>query len=483
MARTMNRRTALRAALAAGTVVAAPSTAAADAGIADVIVVGAGLSGLAAARDLAAAGLAVTVLEARSRPGGRVCDTRTAHGQHIDGGAQFVGPTQTHITDLARHYGVAVQPTHTGGRSVFWRDGKASYFAVDHPFPPELDDPAVNAAIGEIDALSVDFPVGEPWRHPRAAELDAITFTEWIGRRTSSELAHLVLGRVSCSAVVSAPPDEVSALYMLNYYAAAGDSGHPGTYQRLMGTAGGAQESFLDGAARIPDGMARDLGPRVVYRAPVLRVHQHRDHVAVHSARGVHRGRKVVIAMSPAISDHIDYRPLLPADRRRLTAGYRMGSIGKFVAVYDRPWWREAGLSGQLVGNGEPIDVLYESYRDSKHMLIGFVAPLSMRRLDHVPANRFIAECRRALVRYFGPRAADMSDFGFVRWDNEEWSRGGPVAVSAPGVLARHGHTLREPVGHLHWAGTETTDYWIGYMEGAVRSGRRAAAEVVAALG
>ncbi|MER7078683.1 monoamine oxidase [Saccharopolyspora kobensis] len=485
MANGMDRRSVLRAAFAVGAgVVASPATAAAaGARFTDVVVIGAGLAGLAAARDLVAAGLTVTVLEARSRPGGRVGDVRTAGGLSVDGGAQFVGPTQDNMLALARDFGVAVQPTHTAGRSVFWRDGEPSYFEVDHAFPPELNDPAVDAAIAEIDALSAGFPVGEPWRHPRAAELDAITFTEWIGRRSSSDLAHLILGRVSGSAVVSAPPEEVSALYMLNYYAAAGDSRNPGTYQRLMGTAGGAQESFLDGAARIPEGIARELGGRVVFGAPVRHLRQNRDHVVVHSDRGVHRGRKAIVAMSPAISGHIDYEPLLPAARRRLTAGYRMGNIGKFIAIYDRPWWREAGLSGQLVGNGSPIDVVYESYRHGKHVLIGFVAPKPMRRLDHVPASWFAAECKRGLVGYFGRAAANMSDFGFVRWDNEKWSRGGPVAVTAPGVLAGHGRALREPVGHLHWAGTETTDYWIGYMEGAVRSGRRAAAEVVTELG
>ncbi|MFD3412075.1 flavin monoamine oxidase family protein [Streptomyces cyaneofuscatus] len=447
----------------------------------DVVVIGAGLAGLAAARRLADAGHAVRVVEARERAGGRVWTVPTRHGSTVDGGAQFVGPTQTRMYALAAEFGVPVLPTHRQGDSIFWYGGDPIRYAVDSPLPPGLGGAAVDRAIAEIDALARDFPVGEPWRHPLAAELDAISYARWIARRTSDAAARLVLGRVSGSAVVSAPPGEFSALYMMNYYAAAGDADHPGTYERLMATRGGAQESFLGGpgAAGIPLGMAAALGARIVYGAPVRHVSRHGRLLHIHSDRGTYRARRVIVALSPAISSRIGFSPALPHSRRQLAAGFRMGSIGKFVAVYDRPWWREQGLSGQLVGDGRPIDCVYESYHGDRYVLLGFVRPEDMRRLDRVSERQFVAECRQSFVSYFGARAARMADYGFVRWGREEWSRGGPVAVSAPGILSRHGRALREPVGGVHWAGTETSDHWPGYMEGAVRSGERAAAEVL----
>lgn len=490
----VQRRSLLKTAVVGGGAVAAGGLAAAPAAARaavpgpvreadDVIVVGAGLAGLAAARRLVAEGRRVTVLEAGDRVGGRVRSIRTPYGRTLDGGAQFIGPTQTSIRKLADDHGVPVRPTYAAGDSVFWHDGRPIRYPVRSPLPPELGGADVGRVIAEIDELARDFPVGEPWRHPRAAELDALSFAEWIARRTSDDIARLVLGRVSGSAVVSAPPDEVSALYMINYYAAAGDEQHPGTYDRLMATTGGAQESFLDGAARIPAAMAAALGDRVLCRAPVRHIEHGRGLVRVHSARGTFRARKVILAMAPDLTARITFSPGLPAARRRLAAGYRMGSIGKFLAVYDRPWWREEGLSGQLVGNGGPIDCVYESYGEDRYILLGFVRPEDMRRLDRVPEREFVAACRQSFVDYFGHRAARTTDQGFVRWVNERWTRGGPVSVSAPGILSGHGPALREPVGPIHWAGTETSDYWTGYMEGALRSGHRAAGEVLRATG
>ncbi|PCG85248.1 amine oxidase [Streptomyces sp. WZ.A104] len=490
----LQRRTVLKSTVAVGSALAVGGTFSAHAAEAvpgggtdrvhDVVVIGAGLAGLAAARRLVAAGRRVRLVEARERPGGRVWTVGTHGGGTVDGGAQFVGPTQNRMYALAAEFGVPVVPTHQEGDSIFWYRGSPLRYPVDSPLPPELGGAAVDRVIAEIDTLARDFPVGEPWRHPRAAELDAISFAQWIARRTSDAAARLMLGRVSGSAVVSTPPEEFSALYMMNYYAAAGDRDHPGTYGRLMATRGGAQESFLGGpgAAGIPLALAAELGPRVMYGAAVRHVSRRGPLLHVHTDRGTYRARRVIVAVPPPLSARIGFSPELPYARRRLAAGFRMGSIGKFVAVYDRPWWREQGLSGQVVGDGRPIDCIYESHHGDRHVLLGFVRPEDMRRLDRVPERRFVAECRQSFIDYFGPRAARMADYGFVRWNTEEWSRGGPVAVSAPGVLSRHGRALRQPVGGVHWAGTETSDHWPGYMEGAVRSGERAAAEILAEL-
>ncbi|MFT3714812.1 MAG: FAD-dependent oxidoreductase [Gordonia sp. (in: high G+C Gram-positive bacteria)] len=489
MRRDIDRRTFLGGALAAAGAVAGasvlPGTARADGpgpgGVYDAVVVGGGLSGLAAARALRSAGALVVVLEARDRPGGRVHNITTPRlGATLDAGAEFIGPTQNRIAALAREYGVATVPTYNGGDSIFWNRGHGQRVASGLPIPVDAGviDAAPAFVRATVEALE-GFPVGEPWRHPNAKYLDSITWEQYVRQTTSSPVG-LNLAHIAMSATVSVRSDEISALYYLNYIAAAGDEHNPGTMLRLLSSDGGAQERmFSGGAALIPLRMAHALGGAMVYDAPVRRISTEQNHAVVTSDAGTFAGRRVIVAMSPAISGLIDYRPGLPASRIGLTHGYHMGAISKFAAIYRRPFWREKGLSGQVYGDGRPIDVTFEAHTGGRHILLGFISADAMRRLDHAPESQLVRECIESFARYFGREAHDYLDYGNLRWDLEPWSRGGPVAVSRPGTLTRYGPALRAPVGPIHWAGTETADYWTGYMDGAVRSGERAAREVL----
>ncbi|MGV9714052.1 flavin monoamine oxidase family protein [Gordonia sp. NPDC003424] len=491
MSQHISRRTFLSgAAAAAGAVAGAGILGSGPAGgaprerTADVIVVGGGLSGLAAAKSLAAAGTSVLVLEARSRAGGRVHNITTPIlGATVDAGAEFIGPTQNHIAALAREYGVGTIPTYNQGDSIFWNSGTATRMPSALPLPAV---PAAPQALGglaraQIEALA-GFPVGQPWKHPNARYLDSITWQRYIDSTIADPTAKALM-TVAMSAALSVRADEVSALYFLNYIAAAGDEQNPGTLIRLLSTDGGAQERlFVGGAAQVPLRMARALGSRMIYNAPVRSIGWTGQAATVKSDAGTFTARRVIVAMSPAISDQIRYLPGLPAARVGLTRGYHMGAISKFSALYKRPFWRDKGLSGQVYGNGRPIDVTFESSTEGHHILMGFISADAMRRLDHASEAQLVAECIDNFVEYFGPEARDHLDHANFKWDLEQWSRGGPVAVSAPGTLTRYGSALRDPVGPIHWAGTETADFWTGYMDGAVRSGQRAAREVLAGL-
>ncbi|MCK0519015.1 FAD-dependent oxidoreductase [Williamsia sp. DF01-3] len=450
----------------------------------DVVIVGGGLSGLAAARSVARAGKSVRVLEARERAGGRVHNITTPKlGVTLDAGAEFVGPTQTHIAALAHEYGVVSVPTYNEGDSVFWNSGRRSTMpsALGIPIDPASPEAAFALAQLEVQGL-LQFPVGEPWKHPDASYLDSITWKQWLEARSMSPTARMLLS-LACSAALSVEADEVSALYFFNYVAAAGDEANPGSLIRLLGTSGGAQERlFVGGAALIPLRMAAALGDRMLYNAAVRHISWGDGFATVQSDAGALRARKVIVAMSPAITGRIQFSPGLPAGRTGLQDGYRMGAISKFAAVYAEPFWRAKGLSGQVIGNGDPIDVCFENYAEGNHVLMGFISADAMRRLDNAPQEQLVDECIKNFVDYFGPEARDHLDHGVFKWDLEPWSQGGPVAVSRPGTLTRYGNALRAPVGPVHWAGTETSDYWTGYMDGAVRSGERAAREVIAAL-
>ncbi|MGC5258356.1 flavin monoamine oxidase family protein [Gordonia sp. DT218] len=487
MSQHISRRLFLGGALAgAGTVAGAatlgPGRAAAAPGdTVDAIVVGGGLSGLSAAKTLSESGASVVVLEARNRAGGRVHNITTPRrGATLDAGAEFIGPTQNHIAGLAREYDVRSIRTYNQGDSVFWNTDNGTRMPAALPLPAEFSTLEALPALARAQAEALlPFPVGEAWKHPNARYLDSITWQQYTDSVTTDPTARM-LTSIAMSAALSVRPDEVSALYYINYIAASGDENNPGTLIRLLSTDGGAQESLFEGgAALIPLRMANALGPRVVYNAPVRSIDHTGGIASVSSDAGTFRARKVIVAMSPAISGQIRFRPGLPAARVALSRGFHMGAVSKFSALYRRPFWRDKGFSGQVIGNGRPIDVTFESHAEDRHILIGFISADAMRRLDHAPESQIVRECVGNFVDYFGPEARDLIDYGVFKWDLEEWSRGGPVAVSSPGTLTRYGPALRDPVGPIHWAGTETADYWTGYMDGAVRSGRRAAREVL----
>ncbi|MFE6864444.1 flavin monoamine oxidase family protein [Nocardia sp. NPDC057668] len=448
---------------------------------AEVIVVGAGLSGLAAAKALRAAGQRVLLLEARDRAGGRVFNATTRGGIAVDGGAEFLGPTQDRIAAFAAEYGVPTLPTYNRGESIFAINGALHRVPAAVPLPILPGTAETALAMARIDATALGFPVGEPWRHPEAAYLDSITWQDWIDANAGTYEGKLFLA-LAQSAPLSVRPHELSALFMMNYFAASGNESNPGTFARLLSVEGGAQERFFDGgAALVPLRMAESFSDSIVYGAPARAIEQHEAGASVITDRGTFRAAKVVVAMSPAISGRIEYRPGLPSERVELTRGYTMGRIAKFLAVYERPFWREDGLSGQVVGDGTPIDVTYESYGQGHHILMGFISADAMADLDARPDRDLVETGLESLVRYFGPRArSEAVDYGFKKWDNDPYSWGGPTATTRPGILTRFGPALRAPVGDIHWAGTETADYWQGYMDGAIRSGERAAREILA---
>lgn len=492
---TLSRRNVLRGAVAVGAAGAVapltnpnPATAAAQAlpgsGY-DCVIVGAGLSGLAAARTLSAAGRSVVVLEARNRPGGRVQTIDTlGGGLHFDAGAEFIGPTQNRIQQLADEFGVGTLPTYNEGLNLYWRDGTKTYYpaAIGIPINQSIGETA--AAIAKLSAIVLTITPGKPWEHLLAGYWDSITFKDWIDRTVVTADATLQLGLI-CSSTLSVGPEAVSALFMFNYIASAGDENNPGTMFRLLNTEGGAQERFFDGGAhRVSEAMASTLTGAIVYNAPVTSIDTRSGQAVVTTAAGTFTGTRVIVAMSPAIAGRISYPAGLTTNRNRLHTQMRMGYEGKFQAAYDTPFWRGEGWTGQVIGNGSPLDVTFETYSQGKHWLMGFISGQNMVDLDDDSEASLVERCTQSFVDYFGPRArTEMIDKGYKRWDLDEYSWGGPTAIAGRNVITRAGTALRQPIGPIHWAGTESAIYWQGYMDGAVTSGYRAADEVNAALG
>ncbi|MCF3134373.1 flavin monoamine oxidase family protein [Streptomyces olivochromogenes] len=477
------------AGLSATAATAASAASAAATRTADVCVVGGGLAGLTAARDLVAGGRSVVVLEARDRVGGRVVNLKLANGGVTEGGGEFIGPTQDRLRALADSLGVATFPTYNAGKNLLYKDGKRTPYATDGilgSVPPVDAAGLANAAIvqSQLDGMAKQVPVDAPWTAAKAAEWDRQTFESWLNAHAVVPSAKFLLD-VACTSIFSAQPRELSLLYVLYYIAAAGNESTAGTLERLTDTANGAQDSrFVGGSQQVPIKLAATLGDRVVLGAPVRSVVRSGGAYLVTADGITVTASRVVVAVPPPLAARISYDPLLPATRDQLCQRLPMGSVGKAIAVYDTPFWRADGLNGQAVSDTGVVRSTFDNspLDGSYGALMGFIEGDEMRAYDAASTDDIRAAVLKDYANYFGDRAKSPTHFVVQRWDNEGFSRGGPVAYAPPGVLTGYGDALREPVGGIHWAGTETSTYWNGYMDGAVRSGERVAKEVLAAL-
>ena len=467
----------------------APSTAAAAERRADVVVIGAGLAGLTAARQLVRAGRSVIVLEALDRVGGRVLNVPVRGGAVTEGGAEFIGPTQDRIAALARDMGVRTFKTYNEGNNLYFRNGARTPYDAQGPLGAVPPDPAgvidAQSAIVKLNEMASEVSVEAPWRSERAAELDGQSFETWKQNNTTTPSGRFLLD-LAIRAVFSCEPRDVSLLFVVFYIAAAGNERNPGMIERLINTAGGAQESrFVGGSQLVPIRVAERLGRRVLLESPVRRIAQGGGTVEVEADGVTMVAERAIVAIPPPLAGRIRYDPPLPPLRDQLTQRFPMGSVMKVQAVYDRPFWRDQGFTGQVVSDERPVQVTFDNSppSGSPGILMGFIEAGDARALD----ARSAAERRRRVLAnytdYFGERASQPSEYLETLWDTEVWIRGCPVSFTAPGVLLDYGPEIRRPVGRIHWAGTETSTFWNGYMDGAVRSGERAAREVLATLG
>lgn len=433
----------------------------------DVVVVGAGLAGLAAARRVAAAGCRVAVLEARDRVGGRTLSRPLAGEADVvlELGGQWIGPTQDRMRALVAELGIATFPTHAEGESRY---------AIGDGDGPDLDE--AHVVLDELDRMAATVPPDAPWAAELAPEWDAQTLHTWLHARVTDPAVHAFL-RLLAVAIFTSEPGELSLLHVLTYIRSAGSL--------AMLTQAAQEERIVGGAQSVSLRLAEELGPGTVQLGrPVRALRQTADGVAVRTDTGAVTARRAVVAVPIALVDRIAFDPPLPAFRAQLHQRLAPGTTFKVHCTYDRPFWREQGLNGRALSDAGFVMATFDNSPPSGEpgVLVGFVEADQARRFARLtpPARRQAVS--DDLVALFGPAAGEPQDYVEMSWSDEEWTRGCYGANFAPGAWTRYGEAVRRPFERVHWAGAETSTVWMNYMEGAVRSGERAADEALAAL-
>jgi monoamine oxidase len=436
----------------------------------DVVIVGAGFAGLTAARTLIGLGYDVTVLEGRDRVGGR-SHTTTIAGVPVDLGGTFVGPTQTEVLKLAAELGCATVPTYNEGKNLIrWR-GRVRSYRSTIPKLSILELLDVSRIQWRFERLGKQVPLGAPWTAPSAHRLDQQTMDGWLrsvhaGKSTRDLMA--IMSRVTWGCEL----DEVSLLHAVHYIKAAGGIGP------MLDVKGGAQQDrFPEGTQQIALRMAEELGGRVHLGAPVRRIEHGTGGVVVHTDGAPIQARAVVVAIAPEHRAAITFDPELPAGHADLARHWPQGHLSKAYAAYETPFWRTVGQSGEALSDDGPVFITFDvSPGDGgPGVLLGFT---DARTFDPLEPDARRARALDCFASLFGDGARHPIDYVDHRWGAEPFAPGGPTAAVPPGSWTTYGQWLREPVGGIFWAGTETADVWTGFLDGAVRSGQRAAAEV-----
>ena len=443
---------------------------------ADAVVVGAGVAGLAAARRLVAEGRDVVVLEARDRVGGRLWNTEIG-GEANELGGEWVAPYQSHLHALLEELGIELFPAYRDGDDVYVDEaGRAHRHAGDETALSEEDERELKDGDAKLDALAKELDPDAPWEHPRARELDEITFDEWLRAEVGTEAARENLRSYLADGFLTKPAHSFSLLQGLWVIAGAG-----GTYE-LFAPEQCLAYRVVGGSQLIPIRMAEELGERVILNAPVRAIRWRDGGVEVDAGDLRVTAQAAVVAVAPNLAATIRFEPALPAWRMRLQQASSQGSVTKFLAVYDHPFWREDGLSGEGFA---PFGLVRELYDNTPPSASAGVLCTFLPGEQADVVARMSPDARRTAIlegmaAFVGPEGLRATDLIETDWSAEEWTRGAYASTFGIGGLTRFGPDMRRPVGPIHWACSDIAGFGNMHMEGAARSGDAAAAEILA---
>jgi monoamine oxidase len=440
--------------------------------------VGAGFAGLTAALRLKRAGRSVALLEARDRVGGRTFTEVLPDGTWIDRGGAWIGPGQDRIKALMAELGVKEYKEYVDGDAMMIVDGKQHRYSGTIPWsmsPWAIAN--LGAGLLEVGHMCKSIPFEAPWEAKKAAEWDRITLGQWLNDHVHSKQARDMLD-MALAGIYTSAASEVSLLWALHQM---GSGGGP---VFVISNRGGAQDARVRGGmGAIYGPMAAELGDALHLSRPVHQIAQDDAGVTVHADGATVRAGRAIVAVPLAVANQIAYEPMLPVDRAFLHQRMPSGAVFKISVVYHTAFWRADGLCGQSAAPGSPATLTIDACTDTgvPGIMCVITEGPAARRLGLLDAAQRKAVVIGELADRFGAKAASPVSYHEQNWTVERYSGGGMISHAPPGVLTEFGHTLRERCGRVHWAGTESSAVMCGWIDGAVRSGERAATEVMAA--
>ena len=447
----------------------------------DCIIIGAGYAGLSAAKTLKDANKTVLLLEARDRVGGRVITQRHDDGTYVDLGGSFLGRNQPRMYAFAKEFGIETFDAYTPGKNIMVYRGKQTPYKG--LIPPiafwELLD--IHLAIRRFENMARTVNTDEPWKTNNAVQLDNMTLAEWIHQHCWTKVAREMM-TVAAETIWGARPMEMSALHAFFYTKAGVD------LTTLLTSDKGAQDQLIKGGGQtIADRIHAELGDDSVRTSePVMSIHQNKDDTAddvvtVVTSKGSYEARRVIFAIPPPQVLRVSFSPPLPHQRRALLEHMPMGSYWKYIACYKTAFWRKEGFSGEATSPDGLISAVFDaSPKDVEYaVLMAFVVGDNARKISSQSAEERKKMILDALSASHGDKAKEPFRLVEHTMMDEEYIGGCPVGTPAPGMWTTLGPWLRKPFHKVHWAGTETSTVWSGYMEGAVCSGQRAAQEIL----
>lgn len=443
----------------------------------DTIVVGAGLSGLYAARVLSKAGQRVAVLEARDRVGGLTCSEYSEYlGEHIDLGGAWLADVHTRMHELVREFNVPLIRQYAVG-NVLAIDGETRHLGEVGSFPGlESFQPEIEAVMTKFQNDSAGLDIDAPWTHNKAREFDSMTFATWIYQNVESPRVQTLMTS-STDAYFGVRAEELSCLEAMHLFETCSDT------FTMADTQTGGQSAHMMGSQLVSEGLASKVNGVVSLSSPVRRISQDTQGVTVECDETTWRGKHVICAIPPVTINRIEFAPMLPAYRRQFHQRCPMGRYTKAILTYETPFWRDMELSGIVFSLDNSMTGIFDlGHVESKHgviaVLFGGGSSIELDDATEVDRDRMILD--RA-ANALGDRARNPVEMVVKQWANDSWSQGGACSYMTPGTLATIGDRLWTPCGRIHWAGTHLSRFWRGYMEGACASGEAAADAVLTA--
>jgi monoamine oxidase len=455
----------------------------------DVIVIGAGLSGLSCAKWLGKNGIKnVIVLEARDRVGGRTWTKKDPHVKYVDMGGSYVGPTQNYLLRMAKELGVESYKVDETKDLVYYRNGKSTRFsdgaAMPFSFLEALD---ANNLFRMMDKMGEEIPAEAPWNAPHAEKWDRTTFKEFIDNTCYTSGAY-DYATIFLTLLVNAEAWESSLLWFLWYVKICG-----GVKRIISTTNGGQERKFVGGSMQLSEKMVEIIGKdKVKLNHPVHQIIQADGKVVAKALNGsTFTAKYIILAIPPGIQNKIHYSPELPPMRNQLCQRMPVGTVMKCVLYYKTAFWKENGFCGSMfildMSDDFPIPYVLDDTKPdgSFPALVGFIVTDRLRRLAEqlTPEERMRRLANNYAKALGCEKALHPIHYEEKNWAEEQYSGGGYASIQPPGFMTTYGKLLRQPLGSMYFAGSETAIAWSCYMDGAISAGERAAREVLHAMG